>query len=774
MSNILKFLWLAWFALLMFSVLNSNAQSFMTGYRYRKKITFKKELIEPALATVGYQKDFIVLVQLEDPALKYLPDAFENKLTSPQGLDISFAAVESTTIPLSFQLENYDPATGKLLCWVLIPKLVAKTSIDGATSIYFYYGSSKMHNPDDPAVKGMWNPAYHTIQHFNLGAPGVIVSGKAFNGISDHKIVDPHNDKLFSFSAWIKLDKVGQEQMIITNDSLGFGGYQLKINKDNHLQLKVADTKSSLLVTGITALNVNEWYFVSLGIADNALLFLLNGKPESTVGGSKFAVGSPGHVMIGVSKEGDKFFNGIIDELRIVNILQLLPWVTTEYVSQKNPLNFYVPGLEEVNNNLEPASYTFISTGSTTWDIGRNWSTGRVPGTNQNIRIKAGTTVIINTSLQLNNLLLEAGAKIMLNNDLKVAGSTELENGAEVSSTAKTVLQLQGAVLNNGVINLTGIESKLIFSGSNLVTNYSGNGQAIVQLLEIDRPMPASNFTLRAPLQVKTSLKISAGALNANGNLVLLSNNGKTAALLPVLNNASIHGNVQVQSMVDGSFSSPSSGRGWRLMSSPVIQSSTAGEFQYQVQAIQKSIYVTGKAGTANGFDVSPNNGATIYTHDQSLAGTLAQKYIPIPNMQAQIPIGKGFFMYSRGSRLLPNAYQTQIQSPPFVNPPAYVITYTGALFTGNLLVKVSNNDRGGEGDGFNLLGNPYAASIRWGSLVKDKVSDFIWLFNPLNNTYIVSEDLNTTIPAGAGFFVRMNQGFKDGSVIFNEQSKVL
>jgi len=273
---------------------------------------------------------------------------------------------------------------------------------------------------------------------------------------------------------------------------------------------------------------------------------------------------------------------------------------------------------------------------------------------------------------------------------------------------------------------------------------------------------------------VMNSLKLVNGELNANGQLVLLSHNGITAALHPVPPNASINGQVQVQSFVDGTFPFPATGRGWRLLSSPVIHTTVAGNEQYHLQAIKNSVFVTGKAGTAKGFDASPNNGATIYTHNQSLPGTLAQKYVPIPDMQVQIPIGKGFFVFSRGNRMLPNAYQQQIQSPPFSNAEPYILTYTGRLFTGDLTIEVFNNIKGGVGDGFNLLGNPYAAPIRWGSLEKVNVGPFIWLFDPLNNSYYVSDNPNELIQPGTGFFIKVNEGADSGSIGFNERSKVV
>ena len=184
-------------------------------------------------------------------------------------------------------------------------------------------------------------------------------------------------------------------------------------------------------------------------------------------------------------------------------------------------------------------------------------------------------------------------------------------------------------------------------------------------------------------------------------------------------------------------------------------------------------MFVTGKGGPANGFDASPNNGSTIYTHDQSLPGTLAQKYVPIVSLSTMQRSGMGFFLFSRGDRSLPDAYARQITQPPFMNAPPYVITYTGTLFNGDVRVMVYRSNRPEDGDGFNLLGNPYPSPIRWGSLEKQNLSPFIWLFDPVNNSYRSTDDPDEIIPMGTGFFVRVVEGERSGSVLFTENAKV-
>jgi len=429
---------------------------------------------------------------------------------------------------------------------------------------------------------------------------------------------------------------------------------------------------------------------------------------------------------------------------------------------------FFTVGAEQVNAILATA-YTFTGTVDNDWLLADNWIPKGVPTPGKNIRIKAGVAVVVNGDLSVNKLLLERDAQLTLPKNLSAAQKIELQTGSILKAGKSFTVQLGGPVLNHGTLLADG---KLLFNGNLPAILYSGTGQASAAILEVDLPSPQASLNLQSLIKVSHSLSLRSGQVMANGNILLLATATQAAAVGPMGTNAGISGNVQVQTHVDGAFPNPASGRGWRLSAAPIWHSGTSGNYQYLVNDLQQSAFITGKGGAANGFDASPNNGATIYTHDQSLSGTLAQKYVPIGSLQTPIPVGRGFFIYSRGNRHLPDAFQHQVVTPPFSNAGPYTVTYKGQLFTGSLDVQVANRDTDGEGDGFNLLGNPYAAPIRWGSLQKSNVGPFVWLFDPLNNTYLVSDDPETRIPAGAGFFIRVLKGAKTGSLRFSESAK--
>ncbi|WP_432713044.1 LamG-like jellyroll fold domain-containing protein [Pedobacter sp.] len=762
---------------LLFTGIDASAQ-WMAGFRYRRIITINKPLINAENAAVPHYTDFCVLIQLEDIDLIHLEDAFDNKVTHPQGLDISFAGSILPITPLKFQLDNYDPVSGKLSCWVLIPRLIAKESSEQPTVIYLYYGSTTLHNPLSSTNESMWQKDFFSVRHFSEVKDGKIGMAKSFNGINDQLNLGSTGKPELNVSAWIKLNKLGINQMIFSNDSIAVGGLQLSINAENKLFLQIRRVGTILPIIGRTTLNIGQWYHVSLSVNSNSLTMLLNGQSEAPFPPNVLPT-IFGQITIGASKNNDQYFNGLIDELRITLLSKLPAWMNIHYINQSDPKAFITVGQEAVNSSLEPSFYIFQgSQNNNRWSVATNWNPVGVPPTNnKNILIKAGATLELSTPIIINKLLMEAGSKINLTNNLQIIESIELQPTAAIlSSIASTemILRLDGNVINNGQIKLTEPAAKIIFSGNQITTKYIGSGTTTVAFLEFNRPAAAASVRLAAPMFIENSLKLISGHLDANGQLNMQYINGKTAVVHPVSNQASITGNVQVQIYVPGSFPSPATGRGWRLESSPVYQTGIAEASKYNLLSLQNTVFVTGKGGQQNGFDDSPNNGATIYTHDQALTGTLAQKYIPIANMQSQIPVGRGFFLYSRGNRNLPDAFKTQVQQPPFANAAPYVLTYTGQLFTGDLVVNVYNKDTGGEGDGFNLLGNPYAAPIKWKNLEKVNIGPYLWLYDPINGDYkpILEED--TLIMPGTGFFIRVNSGSTNGSVRFSENSKYI
>jgi hypothetical protein len=780
------------------------AQAWLPGYNYRKKITINKAMVS---GNVDLQ-DFQLLVALEHADLRYVSGACSgNKISGTKGRDFAFTTVNAPQTPLRYQLDEYVPATGRLVSWVRLNTVAAAGSNTPATQIYLYYGSNTIHFPAAAAAQQTWIGDQDRIWHMNpeeagtplanaasglsverlVPAPGMnasnVVPGKIgnaifLNGTSQHLTSGKINSSNFLISCWIKFTVTNREQVILSTDSADFGGYVLKLAADGRL---VQETRN------LTTINVRR---ASLQMVPDRWYHVVSqsyaGRRDLLVDGVSYIVGlgntglrTGGSLMVGANKQQGERFSGLIDELRVQTIGPTVGWLITSYTNQRDPAAFYAVATEERNLPLIPTGMVFNNVLNQNWSEPLNWNSYEVPGNYEQVLLDSGAKAAYTgtAALSLNKLSLKGNAQLTVQANMEVFCETQLEAGAKLSIGNGARLQLDGKLLNDGLITSSAdaAAGTLAFSGASAVQQVTGKGRVLVQNLLLDKPSRTAILQLEQPLDVLGYVRATMGQLHSNGYLSL-KNSGlaKQAFLWPLLNasDAAVVGEVEVEQYLAGSFPAPATARNWRLLSAPVYHGSGA-TFYHHLYDWKAAMFVTGPGGTKNGFDDSPQNGHTIYTHNQSIIGTLSQKYVGIPAMQATVDLGKGIYVFSRGDRLAPDAYTKQILSAPFQSPEPFLIHHRGLLFQGNLVMQLQSRNMAESGDGFNLLGNPYAAAISWAALQKENLSPYVWKFNPLNNAYDVSSDPNTTIKAGEGFFVKVLNGHNSGSLQFSESAKV-
>ena len=251
---------------------DAYSQNWVSGYNYRRKISINKSKVTPTVIIYGQGNtekldlvNFPVMIEVNSDDLIHVPGSCGNKIQNIEGKDVTFT-LEGSSTPLSFQLDYYNAATGKLICWVKVPTLSADGSSTTATSLHFYYGSAKLHNPYNAENLNTWSTDYKRIWHMNLDASpattknvklvasehnlqggttvdstnyvdGKIGKAVVLNGSTDSFRSDAENSTAITISAWVKLNSIGTEQIILTNDSIKMvnniaqtDGYKLKIN----------------------------------------------------------------------------------------------------------------------------------------------------------------------------------------------------------------------------------------------------------------------------------------------------------------------------------------------------------------------------------------------------------------------------------------------------------------------------------------------------------------------------------------------------------------
>ncbi|WP_299286679.1 T9SS type A sorting domain-containing protein [uncultured Mucilaginibacter sp.] len=420
-------------------------------------------------------------------------------------------------------------------------------------------------------------------------------------------------------------------------------------------------------------------------------------------------------------------------------------------------------------------------------------------------------------------------------------------NYSNISSITIGKMFMGNTAINSGSIPVTiGDDYLNTATGYNVTGDWTYNGsgpsanQLIIGALNYKNlnMLSATGTAKTGPINGATTV---AGILTvadnctmqANGNLTLFSTATGTASVAPLTGSANITGNVNVQRFVTGSY-----GRGYRLISSPI---NTAAGF-YTIAPLINYTPVTGPNPGASSFDASNTNNASVWMYregDPFAANTAVKdsEYKGIYSLTENIPVGTGLLFFNRGSR--GTNLTTKLRGPVFPTPDDYAYAFTGTLNQGNITVNVPQNNInnftvsspyvkespgssvqsayyyrynasyapvsnlqrtnwygtsgkvGDQGtDGFNLIGNPYAATIdldqvTFGTDLDNKV----YVFNPSNKQFSYytkgsatsgspvtdGNGANRYIASGQGFFVRCNVvNSTNAGVTFAETNKVM
>jgi RHS repeat-associated protein len=105
------------------------------------------------------QANFPFYFAVTDPLLASAGNG--GHVTSTAGNDIVFSSDPAGLQPLSFDLEQYNPATGQIAAWVRVPVL----SHSEDTVIYMFYGNPAITAPQQNPV-GVWDSNYTAVYQF--------------------------------------------------------------------------------------------------------------------------------------------------------------------------------------------------------------------------------------------------------------------------------------------------------------------------------------------------------------------------------------------------------------------------------------------------------------------------------------------------------------------------------------------------------------------------------------------------------------------------------
>jgi hypothetical protein len=809
--------------------------------------------------------------------------------------DFAFTLPGSST-ELNYQVENYDSTNGILLAWVQVPNVTnvntpltfyfgsltpghsaafseATWTSDYLAVYHFIDAAAANAGATSPIQDATSNNVAGTPTSVTVGTDEIhtktgLLSGTGggynFNGNGSKIITNKKADIIgpFTLSAWVYVTNPNNDNKIVSNE-LNFGpGYKLSVKKgkievetrSTNAENQPPSTNNGLLdddgnLGDGGAITANTWHYVQGVFTGNGFQNYLDGVPQATGRNSNTDPITPlagGNVTMGLD-HGDmgnipistnvhvgdaNFFGGVMDEVRVSNVVKSADWIVCEYANQSNPVGFtdwsepiftYQPNASAL---VGAATYTWKGTNSTNATDAGNWDTSPTAFTNGNAswNIPVSTNYPqLTVDMSIYELTIANGAKLDLN------GHT-LSVGCNIYNNATTG--------GTGILSPANISTSGINWDGQVLTAQSYNGTNNPNTAEIGNMTlnnsAGGNITINGgPIDLFSELTLTKGSLivnNAgNGALTLKSNGTQTAAVGVIPSSSSVQGIVNVERFLTGG--GLPSNRGYRFLSSPVNQTSavpastnTFGLFylnKHEFGGITyDGVFTSGPVGPANGFSIV-NNNATMFLYNESLvfnndsftlgnhvpinaitstpaggstAGNITTSTETLGTLPASttvsLPVGNGFLMYFIGSTT------TRTNTLASIAPDNTVMTANGYLNQGTIPVSLWFTPSSGAGKlsytaldahhpypGFNMVGNPYACTIDMAKVISDNIVsiDAIYVLSAKdspNQFYIAYTANGASAPnmnyaeSGEGFMVHATAN-GDKTLTFQESEKV-
>ena len=373
------------------------------GWNHRKCLTVDSTYIDADLT------GFPVYVELTDPDLAmYAQNDFE---------DVMFLGDDNVT-KLSHEIEEYNAYTGHLKAWV---KLDLSATQD--TRFWMYYGNPSATDQQDP--ENTWDPEYRGVWHMNQdpGAASTLLDstsqnsdGSIMGGMNSGDSVtgaagpalefDNYNDYIdhgkmniefssITVEAWIYHQDTGEDHIISRATGTSVNSHYMAMGVDDDVLRVYLNTvgsggeKGSYDSTGF--IEPNEWTYVAYtwSGASDTVTFYGNDQTRGTGshGGNK--IRNSNHLLaIGnINDDDNRFFNGVIDEVRVSEATRSPAWLKATYWTVKAADSFMAVGSDQERN--DELVIEFTGSGNThNWDqlavtSKSSWTIGSLPVTLQ-------------------------------------------------------------------------------------------------------------------------------------------------------------------------------------------------------------------------------------------------------------------------------------------------------------------------------------------------------------------------------------------------------
>ncbi|NQV38737.1 MAG: DUF2341 domain-containing protein [Candidatus Marinimicrobia bacterium] len=359
---------------------------------------------------------------------------------------------------------------------------------------------------------------------------------------------------------------------------------------------------------------------------------------------------------------------------------------------------------------------------TTDWNDTRNWDTDLVPTISEVVLIPANPTdgtkqPIISTNTSVGGVVVESGADITLQGGFTFTIAGDAVGDGDINGSASDILAIEGDV---DIASIT-------------MSNVRLSGTAIQT---VTSPLSYSNLEINSGTEVTP-----VNDLIVNGTLTL------TAGTLVIPSGKSLIANTKSISGGSLKFERDIIGNtGWRILSAPVI--STYGDFL-------DSIFTQGYTGSD-----SATGSPSVLWYDETYSGTDNQRWRKPSNITDVTVPGRGLFVYVFGD-IAGNAI--------YSNPLPVTLDVSGVEEEGTAGEFDFSVTYSAAGDtGWNLIGNPFGATIDWDNFnwTKTNIEQTIYVWDNSANSgqgdYLLWNGLTGSLGSGLlppfqGFWVKAN-----------------
>ena len=426
----------------------------LTGWTYRKAITIDHTYIDDDLT------NFPLYVKFTDDT-----DVGGHALAN--GYDIYFTTSDETT-ECKHERVSWSVAAGAASgeFYVLVP------TVNGAsnTTIYMYYGNATIEvDPSVPAsvfdTTNGWVAAWHleetaatyldttsnncdsTSSTDPTRTTGVVGYGQDFNG-STHVITINNNTldiaQTQTFECWINPDTRDLTEIALGKyysanslgkNTVGLGSFSLT-SKPNNVWTNYEGG----------APTASTWHHVAIGYDGISVHFFTDGVAQTPLAGTGDLMDYTAQWQIGASGNGASFFAGLIDEVRISNVLRSDAWMKFTYRNIIETDNEITLGPELIDTDAEiniKYNSTNIASGGT-YDFG-----SKTVGTNTDVIF-----TIENLGVE-DNLLLNGSPIIALGGTNPNQFSVQVQPSTPVTPSGNTTFTIRFSPTGRGAKSAT-------------------------------------------------------------------------------------------------------------------------------------------------------------------------------------------------------------------------------------------------------------------------------------------------------------------------------